>query len=514
MASAFVLEVQSQLQPDPNEETAALLRVLLYKADNTTFGGQTPTIPQWTGPPHTIVQVQAMLYASLAASLLSAFFAMLGKQWLNRYDSADMRGSAIERSQNRQRKYNGIVNWYFNYVMESLPLMLQAALLLLGCALSLYLWDINNAVASVTLGVTSFGIMSYLLILVAGTASASCPYQTPGSRILRSVASAVSTTVSVCGRAVGRSHTAAMLRLNLDHYQPSRSRNQIQPFLKDVFREAPRSLALDTLHLGRAVLWIFLAPFNGIRIRLFGINFASTKREPNAMELHCVLWVLHTSLDKNIHLVALEYLTTIVALTGLTPTLVVDCFNLFISCIKVTGNGVVITPGSERLAEVSAAGLLRTFTQLSAADPTPRTLMDIHQRYVETFPFDVAFDDLPFFHTFGAVHSLFHRYQRYWWVRRMGSVPPNHEHVMVIHALTDLAKSKYRRGRNGQRKVPRWILSLVMQSLSQELPTSATVDCLSLIAMELGCDTLDAKDTALDERCAHSPGVLTTLTQD
>ena len=90
MASAFVLEVQSQLQPDPNEETAALLRVLLYKVDNTTFGGQTPTIPQWTGPPHTIVQVQAMLYASLAASLLSAFFAMLGKQWLNRYDSADM----------------------------------------------------------------------------------------------------------------------------------------------------------------------------------------------------------------------------------------------------------------------------------------------------------------------------------------------------------------------------------------------------------------------------------------
>ena len=40
-------------------------------------------IPQYTGPDLTIVHVQAILYPSLAASLLVVFFAMLGKQWLN-----------------------------------------------------------------------------------------------------------------------------------------------------------------------------------------------------------------------------------------------------------------------------------------------------------------------------------------------------------------------------------------------------------------------------------------------
>ena len=135
--------------------------------DNTTFGDTIPTIPQpWTGPPRTIVQVQAILFASLAASLFSAFLAMLGKQWLNRYASVDMRGSAIERSQNRQRKLNGIDSWYFDHVMESLPLMLQAALLLLGCALSRYLWEINTTVASVVLGVTSIGVLLYLFIII------------------------------------------------------------------------------------------------------------------------------------------------------------------------------------------------------------------------------------------------------------------------------------------------------------------------------------------------------------
>ena len=74
---------------------------MLYKMDNTTFGGDIPSLPQWTGAPRTMVHVQAMLYVSLAASLFSAFLAMLGKQWLNRYASTDMRGTGIERSRDR-----------------------------------------------------------------------------------------------------------------------------------------------------------------------------------------------------------------------------------------------------------------------------------------------------------------------------------------------------------------------------------------------------------------------------
>src|SRR5258708_39886157 len=131
-----------------------------------------------------MVHVQAILFASLSASLLSAFLAMLGKQWLNRYASTEMRGSAIERGQSRQRKLDGIVAWYFDSVMESLPVMLQAALLLLGCALSRYLWKISATAASVVVGVTLFGVVFYLFVIIAGSASESCPYQTPGSRIL------------------------------------------------------------------------------------------------------------------------------------------------------------------------------------------------------------------------------------------------------------------------------------------------------------------------------------------
>ena len=153
---------------------------------------------------------------------------MLGKQWLNRYASTELRGTAIERSQNRQRKLDGIVTWYFDYVMESLPLMLQVALLLLGCALSRYLWEINTTVASVVLGVTSAGVISYMFIIVVGTASESCPYQTPGSNVLRYLWPKV---WGILYSALRGSTTIRVAQEFVKQYSPQWPRAGILPFL-------------------------------------------------------------------------------------------------------------------------------------------------------------------------------------------------------------------------------------------------------------------------------------------
>lgn len=187
VTSGFVLNIQNAIQPDPNEETAALLRVLIYKVDNTTFGGQVPPLQAWNGPDRDIVICQTVLYTSLGISLLAAFLAMLGKQWLNRFGKVKVRGSEIDESRNRQRKLSGMVSWRFDLVMESLPLMLQSALLLLGYALSRYLWTINLMVASVVIGITCIGMAFYVFIVIAATIAENCPFQTPVSHILRSI---------------------------------------------------------------------------------------------------------------------------------------------------------------------------------------------------------------------------------------------------------------------------------------------------------------------------------------
>ena len=547
VTSAFIIDVQSQLQPDTGDETVALLRVLIYKIDNTTFGNDAPTLPQWTGPPRAIVQVQAILYASLAATLLSAFLAMLGKQWLNRYASTDMRGTAIERSQNRQRKLDGIVAWYFDYVMQSLPLMLQIALLLLGGALSRYLWEINVTVASVVLGVTSFGAIFYLFIVVAGVASESCPYQTPGSHALRylgpkvrklrsAASSAISTlfdianTVFLCviPEVLKESRTIKAIKGVAQRYQPWWSRSNIIPFLMHTVLVLPRALAIDVCYLGLAIILLFVAFCVGVcylgytivrsLARFFGraynwLHGAFSTPEPGSEQqttvqgLPCISWILLTSLDKAVRLPTLKHLVTMEVLPDFDPTLVEGCFGVFIGCITVRDRKVAIVQGLEELATLSATCFLRTFHHLSLMNPTSSVLADLRQRYNKIFPFGVEFWSLSFYPTMAKIHDLLNSDVRW------GNYKPfTQGHIPAAWDMAEAARVGYQKTRH--KKVPRRTLHFAFRSLSLDPPPPASViaSCLSIIAIDLGCDVSNIR--FMDQRCVHILQTTIILTLD
>jgi hypothetical protein len=124
------------------------------------------------------------MYASLLVSVLAAFVAMLGKQWLNRY-LRNSGGSMIERCGDRQRKYDGLEKWPLNSFVESLPMMLQISLLLLACGLCRRMWAINTSVACTLIGLTGLGVVFFITIVIAGMSSYACPFQTPASTVLR-----------------------------------------------------------------------------------------------------------------------------------------------------------------------------------------------------------------------------------------------------------------------------------------------------------------------------------------
>jgi len=185
VTSAFIIDVQSDLKPDYQEMNNRLLEMLLNATTGILPAGSAASVPRWAGPDPVIVKVQSILYATLCATLLASFIAMLGKQWLNRYRQNETHGSAVDRSRVRERKLNGIEAWKFHIVMESLPLILQCALVLLGFALSRYLWEVNRSVSSVVIGFAGFGFLFYILITTASTFSFDCPFQTPFSLTVR-----------------------------------------------------------------------------------------------------------------------------------------------------------------------------------------------------------------------------------------------------------------------------------------------------------------------------------------
>jgi len=396
-----------------------------------------------------------MLYASLAASIFSAFLAMLGKQWLNRYSSVDMRGSAIERSQNRQRKLNGIVAWYFNYVMESLPLILQFALLLLGCALSVYLWGIDRSVASIIITVTALGLALYTFVVIAGAVSVSCPYQTPGAQIIRYL------------------------------WQQVPSLPTFFPF---------KSLAVQNL---------------GTRL---GLGHALDRVA--TLDLRCISWMLQTSLERRINLLTLEFLASILMLPELKTIIAADCFKILIgrirSCVRVTENRVEVIRGSEQLAAAAAMCLLGATSYSLRVDPGSKILEDMEEQYSRIFPPAADLRGLPFRHTIYGINHFFRRRDRPNRPSWKGVDPSSPGNMLLSQDLASIAWFCYIGfGLEGRKKVPRWVLRFSLHSLlwDSEPPVSVIADCLMIIAIDLGCDISEGDVRNPDKRYA-SPAQL------
>ena len=142
--------------------------------------------------------------ASVLISLLAAFVAMLGKQCLNQY-LRNSGGSMIDRCGDRQRQ-----KWPLNLFVESLPVMLQVALLLLACGLCRHMWSINTSVACTFIALTGFGVLFHLTIVIAGTSSYACPFQTPASITLhglwRKLRQGIPSFIVRCRKALRRTH--------------------------------------------------------------------------------------------------------------------------------------------------------------------------------------------------------------------------------------------------------------------------------------------------------------------
>jgi len=507
VTSAFIIQVQPQLQQDPNEETAALLRVLIHKIDNTTFGGDVPALPQWTGPTRMVVQVQSVLCASLAASLLSALLAMLGKQWLNRYASIDMRGSAIERSQNRQRKLDGIIRWYFDHVLESLPLMLQVALLLLGCALSRYLWGINTAIASVVVGVTSFGVLFYLSIIAAGVVSNGCPYQTPWTSIIRRLLRLFA------------KHSVLYVVLSVTRGGSTRHGILTTILLYPLWLLA--AFAIDALQFGRATFRPLVISARGAYRWLSGTSptpHRAFDHQATKSDFRCISWMLRTSLDKTVNFSTLNFLKTILTLPDFNPGVVLDCFDIFSSCFVPNSYSPSIIRGSERLAEISAMCFLCAFSSLLIVEPTPTTVEDVCQRYKRLFPPDADLEYSPcdplsvnVVHRLFSVKTAYNTYMEAWppYITWTWYNPSLDELVQFARALAQVAQFKYQNGDHGNQKVPRWLIRFAFRFLSQDPlpPTSVVTDCLTIVATDLGCNVSGISSMGLVpfRECVHTP---------
>ena len=335
------------------------MRILIHSMNSSLFPDADLNSTTWTGPPPVIVTVQSLLYASLTTSLFAAFLAMLGKQWVNRY-LRNRGGSAADKSRDRQQKLDGFKKWHFHLAIESLPVMLQLALLLLGCALSRYLWTISRTVAGVITAVTLFGVTSYVFLTLAAILYYNCPYQTPPSILTRTAIRYLIQSDTAFARSL-RSITASL--------SPIKSPTQIFGYLRSGVHGVLESLGcIPTIveQEGRTPLALVTPP------RIFGD--VSVDWEICKADIRCISWVLSSTTDSDVIYSTVRFAADMIwypEIAGaLSPHILAA---LFFDCFL---DGRVVPGKSEHASSIGMALASVLSTQLTM-EPEDRALGEL-----------------------------------------------------------------------------------------------------------------------------------------
>ena len=295
-------------------------------------------------------------------------------------------------------------------MMELSSVVLQLALIMLCCGLSLYLWDINTMVATSFLSVISCGVLFYIFIFLSGAISVNSPYQYAVGILIRSFVGSV-----LWG----------------------------QP---DVVR-------------------------------------GSVDARKTVLDHRCIFWMLCTSLDKYVHLLALKFLAA-TPMTHFDHGLLSTCVDILVGCVSTFGDRLTVTEGMEELTEASALCSIHGLSYLATMDPESTVFDDVQQRYITNFPSKANFEGFqPYY--FSVLHNVLHpraRSKIQW---------KDYDPFSIGHvAISNLARYRYQRAQ--PQKVPRWTLHFALHCLSQDPlpPLSVMVDCLSVVAIDLGCTVL------------------------
>ncbi|KAF9778912.1 hypothetical protein BJ322DRAFT_1113791 [Thelephora terrestris] len=459
VASAFIIDIQSELSPDYEQANNVLLEMLLNATTGTLPPNSAASIPRWNGPDPVVVQVQCILYATLCAALLAAFLAMLGKQWLSRYKENETRGSAADRSRLRERKLTGIGTWKLHLVLESLPLILQFALFLLGFALSRYLWEVNSSVSSAVIAFTGFGFLFYLSIVTASVFSFDCPFQTPFSLLIRYAVRL----------------TTPYLR-NLRHTFGS-IRQSLQPGVQQAGIGLPLSIfTVSRGHDSRTALTPITTQPPWPITPLF---VQGNDLEGDRLDAKCVNILFEMSTDIDVVVSNMDFIPEIIWHGGIKDVPRKRIYDILIDCFDFSGADPVVVPKSRSVAYLSARAFVHIELQRrcivqyedhernswEALCANHRPLLSANNRFdpdleAVLFMVDMA---LGYNNGFSWAESKMTLPHRAWM-----------SHVLLYHACHE-------------RQVPEVVLDFVENSLSLESTSNAVIaDCFFIIGLTIG----------------------------
>ncbi|KAJ7160617.1 hypothetical protein C8R43DRAFT_836983, partial [Mycena crocata] len=137
-----------------------------------------PTAP--FAPPASSLVCNVFWFISLGLSLTSAFIATLVEQWARDFlHRAEMRSAPVIRARVYSFLYYGLKRFKMHTVVEIIPLLLHASLILFFAGLVSFLTPVNTAVAVLAGCLLAVVTAVYSLITILPLYYLDTPYRTP-----------------------------------------------------------------------------------------------------------------------------------------------------------------------------------------------------------------------------------------------------------------------------------------------------------------------------------------------
>jgi hypothetical protein len=250
-----------------------------------------------------------------------------------------MRESVIDRSRHRQRKMNGVDNWRFDFVMESVLLVLQAALLLLSYALADYLFFINKVVGGVFIGFMGFTVVFYLLFVSAAGLSYDCPFQTPISQTLRYLYSR---------------HQRHLERIGKGSHISQKKK-----------RSSPRSggLGMPGTPHGSASGDHIEVPIANQLAQPHPLFNKDTDWVGYLLDSHCIAWMFKISMETDVIMAILRFIPEVVWYADIHITPLEKLYNTLVQCFDRSSGYSIVIPKLKDKAYLAAKAFLHVTIQ-------------------------------------------------------------------------------------------------------------------------------------------------------
>lgn len=186
--TSFIIQSYQGVGPNPSDTTNALLAQLISlqaaALNSTNNSTNIQSQAENLAPsPGEIRWVNGLWFAALSCSLSTALVSMLAKQWLQ--VTSNIFGSPRSRARQRQRRYMQLQSWHVFAIINALPLLLHAALLLFFAGLIVFLWSRDIVTTAAIFAIVGLAYTFYIGSMWLSLINPDCPYQHPISEQLR-----------------------------------------------------------------------------------------------------------------------------------------------------------------------------------------------------------------------------------------------------------------------------------------------------------------------------------------